>query len=162
MQVYNGSLVLRNTGIDPLTGKSNLNAGINKNVTIRVADEIAGNGALAIIYDIAGDQIANPTQSDDNGNYVFKVNSGTYDIITNEGTIDQQIQQAVPILSGSGSTISETPPAFPIDGERWTRCTDMKGFIYYVDDNSAQWVEDRPSYGTDTIGDLSQAYGFAT
>jgi len=38
----------------------------------------------------------------------------------------------------------------------------MKGFIYYVDADSAQWVEDRPSYGDDTIGDVSIPYIFET
>jgi len=37
----------------------------------------------------------------------------------------------------------------------------MKGFIWYVDDTSAQWIEDRPSYGTDTIGDVSIPYVFS-
>jgi len=52
-----------------------------------------------------------------------------------------------------GSYIGENPPAFPGTGDRWTRCTDMKGFIYYVDQDSGQWVEDRPSYdiGSDRV-----------
>lgn len=47
-----------------------------------------------------------------------------------------------------GSTVSETPPADPVAGSRWTRCRDMKSFIWYVDNEGAQWVEDNPSYGT--------------
>jgi hypothetical protein len=65
-------------------------------------------------------------------------------------------------IGNGGSAIKDTPPTFPAAGDRWTRCSDMKGFIYYVDDTSAQWVEDRPSYGTDTIGDVAQAYIFDT
>ena len=97
MQAYNGSLVLRNTGIDPLTNKKDLNAGISKNVTVRVAGANNTNGILADIYDIGGDQIANPLQSDDNGNYVFKVENGVYNIISNEGTTDEQIDKSVSI-----------------------------------------------------------------
>ena len=49
-------------------------------------------------------------------------------------------------VGNGGSYIGENPPTFPQQGDRWTRCTDMKGFIYYIDADSAQWVEDRPSY----------------
>ena len=49
--------------------------------------------------------------------------------------------------TGGGSIVSETPPDNPLAGIRWTRCSDMKSFIWYVDDTSAQWVEDNPSVG---------------
>ena len=65
-------------------------------------------------------------------------------------------------VGNGGSYIGENPPTFPQQGDRWTRCTDMKGFIYYIDADSAQWVEDRPSYGDDTIGDVSIPYIFDT
>jgi hypothetical protein len=65
-------------------------------------------------------------------------------------------------VGNGGSYIGENPPTFPQQGDRWTRCTDMKGFIYYIDADSAQWVEDRPSYGEDTIGDVSVPYIFDT
>ena len=65
-------------------------------------------------------------------------------------------------VGNGGSYIGENPPTFPQQGDRWTRCTDMKGFIYYVDADSAQWVEDRPSYGEDTISDVSIPYIFDT
>ena len=65
-------------------------------------------------------------------------------------------------VGNGGSYIGENPPTLPQQGDRWTRCTDMKGFIYYVDADSAQWVEDRPSYGDDTIGDVSIPYIFDT
>lgn len=47
----------------------------------------------------------------------------------------------------AGSSISELPPADKVAGRRWTRCSDMKSFIWYVDNNGAQWVEDNPSMG---------------
>ena len=66
-------------------------------------------------------------------------------------------------VGNGGSYIGENPPTFPQQGDRWTRCTDMKGFIYYIDADSAQWIEDRPSYEiTDTIGDVAQTYIFDT
>ena len=104
MQSYNGSLVLRNTGIDPLTSRKDLNAGINKNITVRLASIPPGQGGLADIYDINESQIANPLKSDTNGNYFFKVDDGFYDIISNEGTADEQIDKGVNIYSGSSNS----------------------------------------------------------
>ncbi len=49
-------------------------------------------------------------------------------------------------VGNGGSYVGENPPTFPQQGDRWTRCTDMKGFIWYVDADGGQWVEDRPSY----------------
>lgn len=47
-----------------------------------------------------------------------------------------------------GSTIiQETPPTSPTRGMRWSRCSDMKSFIWYVDVDGGQWVEDNPSMG---------------
>lgn len=43
---------------------------------------------------------------------------------------------------GSGNVfISDTKPANPFPGMRWYRSTDMREFIYYVDTDSAQWIE---------------------
>lgn len=47
----------------------------------------------------------------------------------------------------AGSSISEMPPVDKVAGRRWTRCSDMKSFIWYVDNDGAQWVEDNPSMG---------------
>ena len=47
----------------------------------------------------------------------------------------------------AGSSISELPPVDKVAGRRWTRCSDMKSFIWYVDTDGAQWVEDKPSMG---------------
>jgi len=65
-------------------------------------------------------------------------------------------------IGNGGSFVGENPPNNPEQGDRWTRCTDMKGFIWYVDADGGQWVEDRPSYGEDTIGDVSVPYIFDT
>lgn len=48
--------------------------------------------------------------------------------------------------SSGGSTISEEPPTIKSAGDRWTRCSDMKAFLWYEDGDSGQWIEDRPSY----------------
>jgi len=65
--------------------------------------------------------------------------------------------------SSSGSYVGELPPAIiPRQGDRWTRCTDMKGFIWYVDVDGGQWVEDNPSYNDGTISDVSIPYIFDT
>ncbi len=65
--------------------------------------------------------------------------------------------------SSSGSYVGELPPAIiPRQGDRWTRCTDMKGFIWYVDVDGGQWVADNPSYNDGTISDVSISYIFET
>ena len=48
-----------------------------------------------------------------------------------------------------GTIVSEEAPQSPVTGQRWTRCTDMKSFIWYVDGDSQQWIEDNPSMGAD-------------
>ena len=78
---HNGSVSLRNDGIDPSTSKVDLNAAIGALVTVRFATIPVGQGALASLFDINDAPIANPATSDDKGNYFFKVAAGTYDII---------------------------------------------------------------------------------
>lgn len=51
-----------------------------------------------------------------------------------------------------GSTVSDVPPADPVAGSRWTRCQDMKSFIWYVDSEGAHWIEDNPSYENNSVG----------
>ena len=163
MKAYHNSVVLRNDGQDPSTLRYDLNAGVTTTITVREASTpIAGLGALALIFDIAEVSIPNPLSTDSNGNYVFKVTDGIYDIVIAEGTSSESIISSVSITESAGSVISETPPAFTSEGLRWTRCTDMKVFIWYVDVDGGQWIEDRPSYGIDTIQNLTLPYEFPT
>ena len=68
--------------------------------------------------------------------------------------------EALASQTTGGSTISETPPIINTPGDRWTRCSDMKAFLWYVDVDGGQWIEDRPSYGIDTIQNLTLPYEF--
>ena len=70
--------------------------------------------------------------------------------------------EALASQTTGGSTISETPPTINTPGDRWTRCSDMKAFLWYVDVDGGQWIEDRPSYGIDTIQNLTLPYEFTT
>ncbi|HHZ70069.1 MAG TPA: hypothetical protein EYN67_11500 [Flavobacteriales bacterium] len=98
MKAYNNSVVLRNDGLDPSSLKEDLNAGISKLVTVRVASlPTPGLGALASLFDINSVSIANPVTTDNNGNYNFKVADGDYDIITEEGTANEVIEPSVEI-----------------------------------------------------------------
>ena len=67
-------------------------------------------------------------------------------IFDSEGNSKDSGKKITDIERSGGSYVGELPPTFPNQGDRWTRCTDMKGFIWYVDDDGGQWVEDRPSY----------------
>jgi len=89
---YNGSVILRNDGVDPSTSKADLNAGLGVLVTVRFATVPAGAGAIASLFDINDSAIANPVTTDNFGNYFFKVAAGTYDIITKESTPNEVIE----------------------------------------------------------------------
>jgi len=91
MQTYNNSVVLKFD--NGTTG----NADSGAPVTVRFADVAAGAGALATIYDNQGIQILNPLTTDLNGNYTFKVDAGTYDIVIREGDANKHILQSVVI-----------------------------------------------------------------
>lgn len=106
---YNGSIVLRNDGLDILTSKIDLNAGIGVFVTVRLATVPSGSGAAASLFDINDAPIANPITSDNKGNYFFKVAAGTYDIITKEGTPDEVIEpsQAIGLTAELISDLSQ-------------------------------------------------------
>ena len=99
MKTYNNSVSLRNDGVDPSTSEKDLNAGVGINVTVRVASTpVAGQGALASIFNISDDAIANPLQTDNQGNYTFKAPDGLYDIVIAEGTPDETILSSVEIV----------------------------------------------------------------
>ena len=50
-------------------------------------------------------------------------------------------------VSGGGASVqvSDNAPSNPSEGDLWWRSSDGKGFIYYNDGNSNQWVEFNPS-----------------
>ena len=51
---------------------------------------------------------------------------------------------------GSNVSISDNPPASPFSGDLWYDSDLGRGFIYYVDDDSSQWVEFSPNGGIPT------------
>lgn len=108
----------------------------------------AGTFEKADLFDINGLPTDNPVVSDSEGAYGFSVENGIYDITTDYGLPTQTTipRQQLSDEIGTATTISEEPPSNPMQGDKWKRCTDLKEFTYYVDENSGQWVEDRPSY----------------
>ena len=62
--------------------------------------------------------------------YVYNTTTSQYEVVT----------------SSSSLYVGELPPTNPAQGDKWKRCTDLKEFTYYVDQDGGQWVEDRPSY----------------
>lgn len=89
MKAYQGSVVLRNDQFDALSGKDDLNAGVGKSVTVRIASSPPGQGALASIFDIDEVGIGNPLTTDSKANYVFKAADAEYDLVIEEGTEDE-------------------------------------------------------------------------
>lgn len=78
-------------------------------------------------------------------------NPDILEVTTSIGTVFQ-FNRFTGLIDGGnsgGSTVSDTPPINPLAGNRWTRCSDMKSFIWYVGDDGSQWVEDNPSMGGD-------------
>lgn len=85
---------------------------------------------------------------DSNGNVITLTTPSTAgDVII--VTAHVGIAALAPNVSG-GSVIQEFAPTTVFFGLRWIRCTDMKSFTWYVDEDSAQWVEDHPSRGAAT------------
>jgi hypothetical protein len=80
-----------------------------------------------------------------NSNKLINVGKGVAD---SDGI---NVGQTKELLSSSGvsggSVIAETPPPIAVNGQRWTRCSDMVSFIWYEDIYGGQWVEDNPSMG---------------
>ena len=107
MKAYHNSVVLRNDGQDTATGKFDLNAGVTKQVTVR----INSSQALAIVYDLGEVQIANPVTTDSNGNYKFKANDDIYDVIISEGQSDEYKIEKVEIVEVS-SLINDLSQAY--------------------------------------------------
>ena len=99
MKAYHNSVVLRNDGQDTATGKFDLNAGVTKQVTVR----INSSQALAIVYDLNEVQIANPVTTDSNGNYNFKAADDIYDVIISEGQADEYKIEKVNIVESVNS-----------------------------------------------------------
>ena len=107
MKAYHNSVVLRNDGQDAATGKFDLNAGVTKQVTVR----INSSQALAIVYDLNEVQIANPVTADNNGNYNFKAADDIYDVIISEGGPDEYKIEKVDIVEVS-SLIDDLSQSF--------------------------------------------------
>lgn len=110
---YNGSVGLRNDGLDALTSKIDLNAAVGVLVTVRIATVPSGTGALASLFDINDVAIANPITTDNFGNYFFKIDEGTYDIITREGTPDVVTEPSQ--LMGASSPFKRVIPFDTLD-----------------------------------------------
>ena len=50
------------------------------------------------------------------------------------------------ITAAGGAEVSESPPSPAVEGDIWWDPSDGRGYVYYVDADSAQWVEMNPSW----------------
>jgi len=70
-------------------------------------------------------------------------------------------QNGIAFSGGGGAsvTISDTEPVSPISGNLWYDSTLGRGFIYYNDGSSSQWVDFSPaSAGLNTTGGSGESY----
>ena len=51
-----------------------------------------------------------------------------------------------PAVPPNGTTIGPTPPPNPVASDQWWDSTDGRGYVYYEDVDSGQWVEMNPSW----------------
>lgn len=58
----------------------------------------------------------------------------------------------MPLATTGGQVVSAVPPSNPVNGTRWFDTTSGRTYIYYVDVDSAQWVEDNPQNRTIVVG----------
>ncbi|MGL5014851.1 MAG: tail fiber domain-containing protein, partial [Bacteroidales bacterium] len=65
------------------------------------------------------------------------------------GTRDEEIRSALAGATG-GAYMSETPPPNPFPGARWFDTNEGRTFLWYVDDDSSQWVEENPQSADET------------
>jgi hypothetical protein len=104
-----------NTAILQFDDNSTGNAGANVPVTIR--DSITN--LKVDIFDLNGAPIVNPLQTDSLGNYAFKINTGTYNIIINESGSPTTSFYKVDIGVGGEVTLVdiETDALTVVDGD---------------------------------------------
>jgi len=94
------------------------------------------------------------TSALDEGRYVYDVylksttNGKVYRVVegmalVNPGVTDMQTGIIPP--SYPPVAIGPTPPDDPIEGNLWWNSEDGRMYIYYIDEDSAQWVQTNPS-----------------
>jgi hypothetical protein len=71
----------------------------------------------------------NPTDGQIYNNYVYDASRNVWRILPNVLSINSRYQ------------VQSTPPTNPIDGEIWLNSTDGVPYIWYVDEDSGQWIE---------------------
>lgn len=98
MKAYHNTAVLKFD--DSTTG----NAASGATVTVR----INSTQGLASMFNLADVAIANPMNTDSNGNYAFKVDDNIYDIIISEGTANEVKLEKVEISVSAINSVSVT------------------------------------------------------
>jgi hypothetical protein len=98
MKAYHNTAILKFD--DSTTG----NAASGATITVR----INSTQGLASMFNLADAAIANPMNTDSNGNYAFKVDDNIYDIIISEGTANEVKLEKVEISVSAINSVSVT------------------------------------------------------
>lgn len=77
-------------------------------------------------------------------NKITNLQSGTED--GDAVNLGQIIQLLKDLNATGGSIVQEDPPLIALEGQQWTRCSDLKEFFRYGSNNGGAWVSRRPNY----------------
>lgn len=72
---------------------------------------------------------SNPVDNQTYGNYIYNATRGVWSVQANIPGISSRYQ------------VSATPPSTPQNGDSWFNSEDGITYIYYVDGDTAQWIE---------------------
>lgn len=153
----NGSLLVQPDGSVQLSGRvsGDPNQVVTFNTITRALESTdasrlgigtgGGGGGGTAVVTISPVPPENPSQ----GDLWWNSTVGRLFIFYNDGSTAQWVD-ASPNGGGPGQTtvtIGDTPPGNPNVGDLWWNDQDGRLYIYYIDSNTAQWVDTNPNGG---------------
>jgi hypothetical protein len=131
------SVTLDNLSDVDTTGVSNGDALVYDQLTSKWIPGEGGGGASIFISDTA------PQFPEEGNLWLDSVTGNTY-IYYSDADTDQWVQTAGPNIvpnRGANLTVSSTAPPAPVSGDLWYDPSEGYTYLYYVDEDSSQWVQ---------------------